>query len=104
MAISISMTINFGWDVRKNINSVTRCKPIRTGARTVLVLAALLFFGGSLALRAQTAGEGTLSGTVTDGSGAAVGGATVTATNNATGIAATRTSTSAGLYTISPLL
>ena len=103
MAVSITMTGRFVWDFRENINSATHCKRIGTRVWIVLALAALLFFEGSPALRAQTAGEGTLSGTVTDGSGAAVGGAIVTATNNATGIAATRTSTSAGLYTISPL-
>jgi hypothetical protein len=70
----------------------------------ILFLASLLCFALPLVLRAQTAGGGTLSGTVTDGSGAAVGDATVTATNNATGIAATRTSTSAGLFTIAPRL
>lgn len=55
-------------------------------------------------LRAQTAGEGSIQGTVTDPSGAVVPHATVKATNNATGAAVTRTTTSDGLYLVSPLL
>jgi hypothetical protein len=56
------------------------------------------------ALMAQTAGEGTITGTVTDTTGAVVAGATVTATNQATNIANTRTTSNAGLYTIAPIL
>jgi hypothetical protein len=56
-----------------------------------------------VALSAQTAGEGTISGTVTDSTGAVVSGAKVIATNTATNVAAERTSSSAGLFTIAPL-
>jgi hypothetical protein len=52
---------------------------------------------------AQSGGEGSITGTVTDNTGAAIGGATVTATNASTGIKSTRTTTSAGAYTITPL-
>ncbi len=58
---------------------------------------------GPVAVRAQTAGEGTISGTVTDSTGAAVPNAVVTATNMATNIATQRTSSSSGLFTIAPL-
>src|ERR1700722_8206451 len=51
-------------------------------------------------VKAQTA---TLSGTVTDSSGAAVSGANVTATNTATGIDRTTESTDTGAYTIPSL-
>jgi hypothetical protein len=54
-------------------------------------------------LKAQTAGEGAITGTVTDISGAVIAGATVTATNTATSVSETRTSSSAGVYVISPL-
>jgi hypothetical protein len=54
-------------------------------------------------IRAQTAGEGSISGIVTDISGAIVVNATVTATNIATNVATQRTTSSAGLYTIAPL-
>lgn len=52
---------------------------------------------------AQTAGEGTISGTVADNTGAVIPNATVTATNVATNVSTERTSTSAGLFTITPL-
>ena len=53
---------------------------------------------------AQTGGEAGIQGTVTDSTGAAVPKATVTATNDATGIATTRETTGSGLYTIAPIL
>ncbi len=72
--------------------------------KALTVLVALLIGIQALQLHGQTAGEGAISGTVTDTTGAVVSGATVRATNNATGIATTRTSTSAGLFSITPLL
>jgi len=54
-------------------------------------------------LLAQTAGEGSITGTVTDNTGAVIAAATVTATNVATNVPATRTTTKDGLYTIAPL-
>jgi hypothetical protein len=57
-----------------------------------------------MALKAQTAGEGAVEGSVTDSTGAVVAGAKVTALNVATGVQTTRPSTSSGLYEISPLL
>lgn len=52
---------------------------------------------------AQTAGEGTIQGTVVDPSGAVIPNATVTATNNATTAATVRKSSSAGFFNIAPL-
>jgi hypothetical protein len=52
---------------------------------------------------AAQAGEGTLQGTVTDTTGAVIPNATVTVTNTATSITTSQNSTSAGLYTFSPL-
>jgi hypothetical protein len=65
----------------------------------------LLFFASAFpaALQGQTAGEGTITGTVTDATGAVIGNAKVTATNTATNISATRTTSHDGLYTIAPL-
>ncbi len=54
--------------------------------------------------RAQTGGEGAIQGTVTDTTGAAVSGATVTAKNNASGVETARPTSSAGLYQITPLI
>jgi len=53
---------------------------------------------------AQTAGEGSLQGTVTDSTGAVVPNAVVTITNKATGISASQDSTSAGFFNLSPVL
>ena len=52
---------------------------------------------------AQTGGEGAISGTVTDTTGAVVPNAQVVATNNGTGVQTKRTSSSDGLYNIAPL-
>jgi hypothetical protein len=52
---------------------------------------------------AQVAGTGSIQGTITDASGAVVAGATVTATNTATGIVTSRKTTDAGFYVL-PLL
>jgi len=54
--------------------------------------------------RAQTGGEAGIQGTVVDSTGAAIPNATVTATNNATGVVTTRLSTGSGLYTIAPIV
>jgi hypothetical protein len=57
-----------------------------------------------LSLNAQTGGEAGIQGTVSDAEGAAIPNATVTVTNNATGVALTRQTTGDGLYTVSPIL
>src|SRR6266849_6783612 len=54
-------------------------------------------------LCAQIGGSGSVQGTVSDPSGAVIPGATVVATNVATGVKTTRQTTGAGLYVISPL-
>ena len=53
---------------------------------------------------AQLAGTGAISGTVTDPTGAVVGGATVTATLVSQNTSTTRTTTGAGDYSITPLI
>jgi hypothetical protein len=53
---------------------------------------------------AQTGGQGAISGTVTDSTGALVPNAAVVARSNDTGIETLRTSSSSGLYNISPLV
>jgi len=68
-----------------------------------IFLAATLAFAVPAAI-AQTGGEGALEGTVTDTTGAAIPNATVTAIDQASGVKTTRTSTSAGLYSITPLI
>ncbi len=57
----------------------------------------------AVALNAQIGGGGTITGTITDPSGAVIPGATVVATNVATGVQTTRQTTEAGVYVITPL-
>lgn len=80
----------------------TRPSVSNLGPLTSLLLAALLFIPS--ALLAQTGGQGALEGTVTDPSGAVVPNATVTAINQASNVSTTRTTSSAGLYEITPLI
>jgi Carboxypeptidase regulatory-like domain len=69
---------------------------------TFLVWFALSMLAPSAAT-AQLGGSGSIQGTVLDTSNAAVPGATVTATNVATGIATVRQTTTAGVYALTPL-
>jgi len=57
----------------------------------------------SVVASAQVGGGGSIQGTVRDSSNAPVPGATVTATNVATGIDTVRETTAAGVYALSPL-
>src|SRR5215813_11009544 len=69
-------------------------------ARVVCVVLSLLTPSISLA---QVGGSGSIQGTVLDSSNAAIPGATVTATNVATGIETVRRTTEAGVYALTPL-
>ena len=62
-----------------------------------------VFLVAAIPLIAQVGGTGSIQGTVTDPSGAIVAGATVTATNIATGVTTVHTTTDAGFYVL-PLL
>ncbi len=64
---------------------------------------AAVWLAPAAGLLAQIAGSGSIQGTVTDPSAAVIPGATVEATNAATGVKTARRTTSAGLYVISPL-
>jgi Carboxypeptidase regulatory-like domain/TonB dependent receptor len=72
----------------------------RPGVLITALTASLL---AAATARAQIGGSGSIQGTVLDGSGATLPGATVTATNVATGVATTRVTTEAGVYVLSPL-
>src|SRR5258708_30097826 len=78
---------------------------VRTGK--IAFLLGLLLVGIGLITfpaMAQTGGQGAISGTVTDPTGALVPNATVVAHNNGTGVETTRTASSDGVYNISPLI
>jgi Carboxypeptidase regulatory-like domain len=68
-----------------------------------LFACAVLLFGCTAVLHAQTSNTGALSGTVTDPSGGVIVGATVTVTNLATGQTRSATTNSTGAYQISLL-
>jgi len=75
-----------------------------TFTRRILIPAFVAsLFSTAPGAHAQIGGGGSIQGTVLDGSGAAVPGATVTATNLATSVATTRVTTQAGVYALSPL-
>lgn len=67
-----------------------------------LSIAAAAVLAANLVM-AQIGGSGSIQGTVSDPSGAVIPGATVAATNVATGVKTTRQTTGAGVYVVSPL-
>jgi len=95
------MRTNERWikDVTVSAKSALRIFRVAFAA-TLLVGAGLLWTPAM----AQTGGQGAISGTVTDPSGALVPNATVIARNNGTGVETRRTASSGGLYNISPLI
>lgn len=86
-----------------SIHMQTAANKSKSIAAFVFVAIAFCILWSATPAIAQSAGEGALQGTVTDSSGAVIPNATVTATNVATSISATRTTTSAGFYVFSPL-
>ena len=68
-----------------------------------LIVAPVVLVATPDAASAQIGGSGSIQGTVLDTSDATLPGATVTATNVATGVATVRQTTAAGVYTLSPL-
>ncbi len=75
---------------------------LKTNFSGLAVLTLLACFA-TLPIAAQTGGQGAITGTVQDSTGAVVPNATVTAHSEETGVDVTRTSSSAGVYEISPL-
>lgn len=84
-----SMRIYTGWGLRSKAISI--------------VSLFLLLIGTTSFLLAQGNADGSIEGVVTDQSGAGIAGATVTVTNNQTGIAATLTTGTEGNYTVQNL-
>ena len=87
-------------DFRKTI---FHCKLLNPLALILFVSGLPLLIAIPPTLQAQTAGEGTISGTVTDSTGASIPNAQVTAIDTATNVPTVRTSSSSGLFTIAPL-
>ena len=79
-----------------NISAAFAGRFSRSGWRAIAVAIAVCV--GAAAAGAQIAGTGSVQGTVTDTTGAAVGGANVTLTNDATQVKHTATTDKQGLY------
>ncbi len=76
-------------------------KTLPTHAKRVLLsIVALLFITFNMTDALGQTGRANITGTVTDSQGAVVAGATVTATNNSTGVATPATTNGAGVYNI----
>ena len=72
--------------------------------KALRIITILLVAGVSTAfVFAQLSGRGAISGTVTDATGAVINNATITVTNNATGISAKALTTSSGAYQLTTL-
>lgn len=72
-------------------------------SRKAVALSGALFFLFSTCVFSQTMGNAAISGTVTDPSGSVVPNATVTVTQEGTGVSRAATTNASGLYSISPL-
>jgi len=80
-------------------------KQARSAAMATLLPAVFLCLGlAIMPASAQTAGEAAITGIVADSTGAVIPTATITATNDATGVDTTRHASSAGAFQISPLI
>lgn len=75
-----------------------------TCAVLVMLALALCMVCTATPAAAQTAGEGSIEGTVLDSTGAVVAHASITITNVATGVKTTQNSSSAGFFNIAPVL
>src|ERR1700688_3968193 len=74
-------------------------QPFTNNFTAMLAMGALFLTLGAQGLFAQT-GRANIGGIVTDSQGAVVAGATVTATNTATGVATPATTNGSGAYSI----
>ena len=91
--------INLVSGFRKGSSSIDQA----VRASLMLLVALVMVCLATISASAQLAGKGSITGTVADPSGAFVPGATITATNPATGFSLTQISARAGEFTISPL-
>ena len=88
-----------------NRKTRARSDSFSTIAGQLLFLVTLLWLSPShVFVEAQTGGQGAITGTVTDSTGAIVPNAVVTITNKATNLSIARTTTGSGSYTSGPIL
>lgn len=75
-----------------------------TPIHSAVMAITMAFLALTYPLAAQIGGQGSITGTVTDPSGAVIAGANVTATNNATNEKNSQTTSNSGTFTLSPLV
>ncbi len=88
----------------RTITTLEKCSGVWAVAILAIFAFALCLIGFAHPAAAQTAGEGSIEGTVMDTTGAVVPHASITITNVATGQHTVREATSAGFFSISPVL
>jgi Carboxypeptidase regulatory-like domain len=81
--------------ISDNLAEISRIRQIRFAYRTMIVICLL---AASSFAKAQLTGQGTISGTVTDTSGAVIAGAHVTITNVETGVARSTDTNGTGYF------
>jgi hypothetical protein len=86
------------------ITTLEKCNGVWAIAILAIFALALCLAGTALPAAAQAAGEGSIEGTVMDTTGAVVPHASVTISNVATGQNTVREATSAGFFSVSPVL
>lgn len=82
----------------RGMRAESRSGVLYFAVQVMLSFAALWLLGNSAS--AQVTGQGTISGTVTDPSGAVIVGAQVTTTNTATGVSFNNVTNSTGYYEV----
>jgi hypothetical protein len=90
--------------ILKSITTLEICSGALACVALAMLALALCLVVTATPAAAQTAGEGSLEGTVMDTTGAVVPHASVTITNTATGIKTVSDASSAGFFNISPVL
>ena len=88
----------------ENIDARMKRSGLWTNAVSVLFTLALCLGWAVYPAAAQNGGDAAITGVVVDSTGATVANATVTAINVNTGVETKRTTSSAGLYQVSPLI
>ncbi len=89
--------------VNSNSFNSQKCGNFHTSAFLGILAICLLAMAAPRFLFAQVGGEGSIQGRVVDPTGAVIPNATVTATNDGTGVVTVRKATGTGDYVISPL-
>ncbi|QMV19750.1 carboxypeptidase regulatory-like domain-containing protein [Granulicella sp. 5B5] len=84
-----------------------KCSTLQRRLQRYIICSVAMLLGSVIIVysaKAQTGGDGAITGTVADSTGALIPNATVTATNKDTGVVTARPTSASGLYQLSPLI